>query len=433
MRAVDLINKKRRGAELSKEEIVFFINGLVDGNIPDYQVSAMLMAICFCGMSETETFLLTEAMANSGDTLDLSRFGDKTVDKHSTGGVGDKTSLIVGPIVAALGAKVAKMSGRGLGHTGGTVDKLSAIPGYSTTIDSEQFLSQVEQVGLAIVGQSANLTPADKKMYALRDVTATIDSIPLIASSVMSKKIAAGSHSIVLDVKVGSGAFMKSVDEARELAGTMVEIGRRCGRRVVAVLSNMDTPLGTAVGNSLEIIEAVKILHGEGSEDLREVSITLATQMAALSLDMDTKDAEAAVREAIATGAAFRKMKQWVDAQGGDSRSLENFSLLPQGMYCQDVKSDEEGYVHAMDALLIGTAAMTLGAGRRTADDQIDLGAGIEIYKKTGAFIERGDVLCTLYSNDRTSFAEAERLYKEALRMGPQKPQSEPLIYEIIA
>ena len=281
--------------------------------------------------------------------------------------------------------------------------------------------------------QSANLTPADKKMYALRDVTATIDSIPLIASSVMSKKIAAGSHSIVLDVKVGSGAFMKSVDEARELARTMVEIGRRCGRRVVAVLSNMDTPLGTAVGNSLEIIEAVKILHGEGSEDLREVSITLAAQMAALSLDMDTKDAEAAVREAIATGAAFRKMKQWVDAQGGDSRSLENFSLLPQGMYCQDVKSDEEGYVHAMDALLIGTAAMTLGAGRRTADDQIDLGAGIEIYKKTGAFIERGDVLCTLYSNDRTSFAEAERLYKEALRMGPQKPQSEPLIYEIIA
>lgn len=372
MRMYDIIQKKRDGFELSDNEIKFFIEGYTKGEIPDYQASALCMAIFFRGMSEAETVTLTKCMAESGDQLDLSRFGTLTADKHSTGGVGDKTTLIVAPVVACLGGIVTKMSGRGLGHTGGTVDKLESIPGYRTSLSEEEFISQAEAVGVAVIGQTGNLTPADKKLYALRDVTATVDSIPLITASIMSKKLAAGSKNIVLDVKYGSGAFMKTKEDAVKLAENMVKIGKGCGRNVTAVLTNMEVPLGSNIGNALEVKEAINVLRGRQDDELARVCIVLASEMIAQVRGIDSKDAEALVTDAIEDGAAFEKMKEWISAQGADPKCLCDTELLPSAPVIYPVLSDTDGYITKTDAHLIGTAAMILGAGRASKEDKID-------------------------------------------------------------
>ena len=385
MRMVDLIEKKRDGGVLTDDEIRFIITGFTDGSIPDYQMSAFAMTVFYKGMTDHETAVLTDAMMRSGDTVDLSRFGDKSVDKHSTGGVGDKTTLIVAPIVSSLGGKMAKMSGRGLGHTGGTVDKLESIPGYQTTLSAEAFMQQVEDVGVAVIGQSGNLTPADKKLYALRDVTATIDSLPLITSSIMSKKLAAGAHSIVLDVKIGSGAFMKTLEDGQKLAESMVRIGKACGRNVVAVMSNMDIPLGFYIGNALEVREAVEVLRGHGCPDLTGVCITLAANMLHLCNGWPIEEATKQAEEAISSGRAFEQMKRWIAAQGGDARVLDDVSLLPQAAVQYELKAPQAGYIHHMDAQKIGESSAILGAGRKTKDDAIDFAAGIVLKEKTGA------------------------------------------------
>ena len=432
MRMVDLIEKKRDGAALSDAEIRFIISGFTDGSIPDYQMAAFAMAVFFRGMNDHETAVLTDAMMHSGDTIDLSRFGDKSVDKHSTGGVGDKTTLIVAPIVATLGGKMAKMSGRGLGHTGGTVDKLEAIPGFHTTLSADDFMHQVEQVGVAVIGQSGNLTPADKKLYALRDVTATVDSLPLIISSIMSKKLAAGSHSIVLDVKIGSGAFMKTLDDGRKLAEGMVSIGKACGRNVTAVMTNMDIPLGHYIGNALEVMEAVQVLRGEGCADLRAVCVELASNMLMLCNGWDEAAARARVEDAIASGAAFETMKKWIAAQGGDARALEDFSLLPQASVVYEVKAPRSGYIRAMDTQKVGEASAVLGAGRQKKEDVIDYAAGIVLSKKTGDYVEAGETLATLYTNQAQTLAGSETLLLDALRWGEEAPAQEMLILGIV-
>ena len=432
MRMVDLIEKKRDGAALSDAEIRFIISGFTDGSIPDYQMAAFAMAVFFRGMNDHETAVLTDAMLHSGDTIDLSRFGDKSVDKHSTGGVGDKTTLIVAPIVATLGGKMAKMSGRGLGHTGGTVDKLESIPGFHTTLSADDFMHQVEQVGVAVIGQSGNLTPADKKLYALRDVTATVDSLPLIISSIMSKKLAAGSHSIVLDVKIGSGAFMKTLDDGRKLAEGMVSIGKACGRNVTAVMTNMDIPLGHYIGNALEVMEAVQVLRGEGCADLRAVCVELASNMLMLCNGWDEAAARARVEDAIASGAAFETMKKWIAAQGGDARALEDFSLLPQASVVYEVKAPRSGYIRAMDTQKVGEASAVLGAGRQKKEDVIDYAAGIVLSKKTGDYVEAGETLATLYTNQAQTLAGSETLLLDALRWGEEAPAQEKLILGIV-
>ena len=432
MRIYDIILKKRNGGTLTKEEIAAFIDGYVNGTIPDYQASALCMAIFFRGMTDEETAALTDCMARSGDMIDLSRFGDLTVDKHSTGGVGDKTTLIVAPIVASLGGKVAKMSGRGLGHTGGTVDKLASIPGMRVTMEREAFLKQVEEIGIAVIGQSGNLTPADKKLYALRDVTATVDSIPLITSSVMSKKIAAGSKSIVLDVKAGSGAFMKTADDARVLARNMVAIGKACGRRMSALITDMNRPLGTAVGNTLEVIEAVKVLRGASKGDLYDVCVALATEMAMLFANIPHAEAEARVIAAIESGKAFRKMQQWVTAQGGDAAWLENAKYGDGAALAVPVVSSADGYITFMDTEAIGTAAVILGAGRSKKEDEIDDSAGILVYKKTGDAVKKGEILATLYTNDAAAVEPAAKRYLDALTVGPKAPEKTDLIFDII-
>lgn len=432
MRMYDIISKKRDGAELSDEEIRFFINGVVDESIPDYETSALLMAMFIRGMSERETVTLTDAMAYSGDTVDLSRFGALSVDKHSTGGVGDKTSLIVAPIVAAAGGVVAKMSGRGLGHTGGTVDKLESIPGYNTFLSSEEFLAQAERCSLALVGQSGNLTPADKKLYALRDVTATVNSIPLICSSIMSKKIAAGSRNIVLDVKVGSGAFMKTPEDAEVLAREMVKIGKKCGRNISALITDMDSPLGCAVGNSLEVAEAVRVVRGEMHGDLYELCSALAAEMLSLALELSSEDAAALVDKTVRSGAAFAKMKEWVTLQGGDEEFLEDTSRLPSCAVTHDVLCLKDGFITAMDAEKIGVASMILGAGRKTKDDVIDHGAGIIVKAKVGDCVKAGDVLCTLYTRGEDLIAPAEEKYLSAITTGDERPAKKPLIYKTV-
>ena len=432
MRMVDLIEKKRDGTALSDAEIRFIISGFTDGSIPDYQMAAFAMTVFFRGMNDHETAVLTDAMMHSGDTIDLSRFGDKSVDKHSTGGVGDKTTLIVAPIVATLGGKMAKMSGRGLGHTGGTVDKLESIPGFHTTLSADDFMHQVEQVGVAVIGQSGNLTPADKKLYALRDVTATVDSLPLIISSIMSKKLAAGSHSIVLDVKIGSGAFMKTLDDGRKLAEGMVSIGKACGRNVTAVMTNMDIPLGHYIGNALEVMEAVQVLRGEGCADLRAVCVELASNMLMLCNGWDEAAARARVEDAIASGAAFETMKKWIAAQGGDARALEDFSLLPQASVVYEVKAPRSGYIRAMDTQKVGEASAVLGAGRQKKGDVIDYAAGIVLSKKTGDYVEAGETLATLYTNQAQTLAGSETLLLDALRWGEEAPAQEKLILGIV-
>ena len=355
-----------------------------------------------------------------------------SVDKHSTGGVGDKTSLIVGPTVAYLGGKVTKMSGRGLGHTGGTVDKLESIPGYRTVLSPDTFLRQVEKIGIAIIGQSGNITPADKKIYALRDVTATVDSVPLIASSIMSKKIAAGSNSIVLDVKVGSGAFMKTPEEAEVLAREMVEIGKRCGRNISAILTNMDSPLGKNVGNSLEVIEAVQALKGESETDLKEICTALSAEMVSLIYSISHEEAREKVIFALSSGGAFEKMKEWISAQGGNIEYLENTNLFELSPYSFEVKSEIDGFIREMDSEKIGIVSVLLGAGRASKEDDIDRGAGIVIYKKTGERVKRGETLCVLYTRNREILKEASETYLNALTIGLEKPEKKPFIYKII-
>lgn len=432
MRMYDIIKKKRDGGELTQQEIDFFIKGYVDGSIPDYQASALCMAIFYSGMNERETADLTLAMAHSGDTVDLSRFGRLTADKHSTGGVGDKTTLIVAPIVASLGCIMAKMSGRGLGHTGGTIDKLESIEGFNTALSPEAFFSQVEKTGLAVVGQTGNLTPADKKLYALRDVTATVDSIPLIASSIMSKKLAAGAHTIILDVKCGSGAFMKTPDDAEALAREMVKIGNNCGRNTAAVITNMDRPLGNNIGNSLEVIEAIEVLKGNGPEDLKAVCLALATQIVALSKGLSEADARQLAEDALCSGKALSKFKEWISSQGGNSDWIDNPELFPKAQYSYDIKATANGYISEMDAEAIGTASVILGAGRETANDTIDMSAGIILNKKTGDKVAEGETLATLHSNNKSSFKGAEAKFLKAVKIADTELAEQPLIFGII-
>ena len=429
MRMYELIMKKRNGAPLEDAEIQWLIKGFVGGEIPDYQMSAMLMAIWFRGMSDHELGVLTEAMAASGDQVDLSSIQGHKVDKHSTGGVGDKTTLVVIPIVAACGGRVAKMSGRGLGHTGGTIDKLEAIPGYRTTLDRQEFFRIVNEHGLAVVGQSGNLAPADKKIYALRDVTATVDSIPLIASSIMSKKLAAGSDCILLDVKTGSGAFMKTLDGSIELAQKMVAIGEHARRSTVALITDMDVPLGCAIGNSLEVVESVETLCGRGPADLTEVSLQLAADMLYLIGQGSRGVCRARAEKAIADGTAFAKLQEMVQAQGGDTAVLTDTAKFPQAPCRHEVRAERSGYITYMDTERCGLVSVELGAGRETKDSVIDPAAGIRLQKKYGDRVEAGDVLAVLYTSQPESIAAAERLYESAVIIGDAAPEKRPLIY----
>ncbi|MFK3814796.1 pyrimidine-nucleoside phosphorylase [Bacillus halotolerans] len=400
MRMVDIIIKKQNGKELTTEEIQFFVNGYTDGSIPDYQASALAMAIFFQDMSDRERADLTMAMANSGETIDLSAIEGIKVDKHSTGGVGDTTTLVLAPLVAALDVPVAKMSGRGLGHTGGTIDKLEAIDGFHVELSKEEFIKLVNRDKVAVIGQSGNLTPADKKLYALRDVTGTVNSIPLIASSIMSKKIAAGADAIVLDVKTGAGAFMKTEEDAAELAKAMVRIGNKVGRQTMAVISDMSQPLGFAIGNALEVKEAIDTLKGEGPEDLHELVLTLGSQMVVLAKKAGTLDeARAKLEEVMKNGKALEKFKDFLKNQGGDSSIVDDPSKLPQAAYHIDVPAKEAGVVSEIVADEIGVAAMLLGAGRATKEDEIDLAVGIMLRKKVGDKVEKGEPLVTLYAN----------------------------------
>ena len=427
-----IITKKKLKGELSRREIFELGEGYVKGEIPDYQISSLLMAIYFNGMTDRETADLTEAITESGDKIDLSAFGDLTADKHSTGGVGDKTTLIVAPLAASLGCKVAKMSGRGLGHTGGTVDKLESISGYRTSLSPEEFYSQVESCGIAVIGQSGNLAPLDKKLYALRDVTATVDSIPLIVSSVMGKKLAAGSKTIVLDVKYGSGSFMKSAEDAEALAEKMVAIGKRCGRRVTAIISDMDTPLGNNIGNALEVSEAISLLRGNGPQDLWEICIELASEMAASALGITKDEAKSRATSALESGKAYAKFLEWIVAQGGDASVIEDTSRLPKADHTLDVLATTDGFISKVDAEALGTVALNLGAGRRTKDDVIDPAAGIILHKKTGDKIKKGDVIATLFTNRADALPTANEAFLDAIKVTAEKPESRPLVYRII-
>ena len=432
MRMYDIIHKKREGGELTTNEIHFFVQGYTRGEIPDYQASALLMAIFFQGMTRRETGALTLEMARSGDMVDLSPIPGVKVDKHSTGGVGDKTSLILGPIAAACGVKIAKMSGRGLGHTGGTVDKLESIPGLRTDIPRQEFFDIVNRTGLAIIGQSGNLCPADKKLYALRDVTATVESLPLIASSIMSKKLASGSDCILLDVKTGNGAFMKTLEDSIALAKAMVAIGEHNGRRTAALITDMDVPLGHLVGNSLEVQEAAETLMGKGPQDLLLVCKALASNILVLAGKGTGAQCEAMVEQALASGAALEKLCLMVQAQGGDAGYIRAPHTLPRAKYEKQVLCEEEGYLCAMDTEKIGISAVLLGAGREIKESTIDPAAGLRIEKKTGDPVAPGDVLAVLYAEDEAKFAAAEAEYRSALTFGPKAPAPIPLVYALV-
>ncbi len=429
MRMYDVIAKKRDGYELSQDEIAYVIRGFVSGEIPDYQMSSFLMAVYFKGLNEAETLIMTNEVAHSGDMVDLSPIKGIKVDKHSTGGVGDKTTLIVTPIVAACGVKVAKMSGRGLGHTGGTVDKLEAIPGYRTNLDREEFFRVVNETGLSVIGQSGNLTPADKKMYALRDVTATVESIPLIAVSIMSKKLAAGSDCILLDVKTGSGAFMKTIEDSIALAQEMVKIGENAGRHTMALITDMDTPLGNYIGNSLEVIEAVNTLKGQGTEDLTEVCIHLAANMMVLAKIGTLEECIEKARQAIEDGSALNRLVAMVEAQGGDSSVIKDTNCFAKAPYAFDVIANKEGYITAMNTERCGITSVLLGAGREKKDSPIDFSAGIVIHKKTGDVVRVGDKLATLYASKEELFAAAKKEYLAAITIEKKKTERNPLIY----
>ena len=429
MRMYDLIAKKKHGEALTDAEIAYMIDGYVKGEIADYQMSAMLMAIWFKGMNAHEITEMTQVMAKSGDMIDLSPIEGKKVDKHSTGGVGDKTTLIVAPIVAACGGKVAKMSGRGLGHTGGTVDKLESIPGYRTALDRKEFFDIVKECGVSLIGQSGNLTPADKKLYALRDVTATVDSIPLIASSIMSKKLAAGSDCILLDVKTGSGAFMKTLDDSIRLAQTMVTIGEGAGRRTVALITDMDTPLGCGIGNSLEVMESMDVLKGKGPEDLTEVSLRLAADMLYLVGKGTPEECRQMAEKSISDGSAFETFCTMVKRQGGDDSVLRDYENFPKAPFTAEVLAEQDGYITHMDAEKVGITSVILGAGRETKESDIDFSAGLVLHKKYGDMVKKGDSLVTFYTSNQQKLTDAEKLYRQAIEIGSTAPKEIPLVF----
>jgi len=429
MRMVDVIAKKRDGQELTKTEIQFVIDGYTKGDIPDYQMSAFSMAVFFQGMTKEERVYLTEAMVKSGEQIDLSAIEGIKVDKHSTGGVGDTTTLVLGPLVASVGAPVAKMSGRGLGHTGGTIDKLESVKGFHVEITNDEFIHLMNTNKIAVIGQSANLTPADKKLYALRDVTATVDSIPLIASSIMSKKIAAGADAIVLDVKTGSGAFMKSLDDAKELAQAMVEIGNGVGRKTKAIISDMSQPLGFAVGNALEVKEAIDTLSGHGPKDLHELCLTLGSHMVVLANKASNlEQAREMLEEAIQNGKALESFKTFLQAQGGDASVVDDPSKLPTAQYKIEVPASESGYVAEITAEMIGVAAMMLGAGRLTKDSEIDLAVGIVLHKKVGDFVNEGESIVTIHSNQENVSGVIDKI-RAAYKFSSENISAPTLIY----
>lgn len=432
MRMVDVIIKKRNGLELSEEEIRFFIEGFTSGEIPSYQASSLAMAILFKGMNKKEIGILTDAMLHSGETIDLSSIEGIKVDKHSTGGVGDKTSLVLGPLVAACGVKLAKMSGRGLGHTGGTLDKLESIPGCKIGLSREEFINQVNKYGLAIVGQTGNLVPADKKLYALRDVTGTVESIPLIASSIMSKKLASGSDTILLDVKFGSGAFMKDIDQARLLARTMVDIGDHLHRDTRAILTDMDQPLGLAIGNSLEVIEAINTLNGKGPSDLVELCLGAgAIMLMQAKKTSSIEEGRKLLQEKIDNKEALEKLCDLVRAQGGDESYIRDPSKFEKAKYIIAIKAENEGYVKQINALEIGDSAMRLGAGRATYDDVIDPSSGIVLSKKVGDKVNVGDVLCTVYTNKEDNASILKDIH-DSFKLSNDIVKINPIIYEVI-
>lgn len=428
MRMYDLIAKKRDGGTMTCEELKFIVNGFVNGAIPDYQMSAWMMAVYLRGMTDPEVAQLTDVMAHSGDMVDLSAIEGVKVDKHSTGGVGDKTTLVITPIVAACGVKIAKMSGRGLGHTGGTVDKMESVPGTRTALEQEEFFRQVNEIGISVIGQSGHLAVADKKMYALRDVTATVGCIPLIASSIMSKKLAAGSDAILLDVTTGNGAFMKTVDESIRLAQMMVAIGTHNGRKVAALITDMDTPLGHNIGNSLEVMESMEVLKGRGPADLTEVCLQLAANMLVLAGKGTLEECRAMAQAVIADGSAFEKCKQMFAAQGGDIRVLDDYSLFQQPAASFELLAEQDGYIWSNDTEKIGSASVLLGAGRITKEDTLDMSAGIVLHKKTGDAVKKGESICTFYGAPE-KFAAAEAMYRSGLVYSDRRPDEAPLVY----
>lgn len=428
MRMLDILEKKKRGRQLTKDEIAFFVREYTAGAIPDYQASALLMAICLQGMNEEEAVALTDCMAHSGDMLDLSAIDGITADKHSTGGVGDKTTLIVAPICASCGLKIAKMSGRGLGHTGGTVDKLESIPGYRTALSNEDFFAQVNRVGVSIIGQTGDLAPADKLLYALRDATATVDNIALIASSIMSKKLAAGAQNIALDVKCGSGAFMQTKEDAEALAKLMVKIGKGCNRNTAAVITDMDTPLGTHIGNALEVTEAAAILQNRGDMQLRELCLTLAAHMLSMSYGISYDEAYKQAETALVSGKAFQKMQVWVEAQGGDARVLlEKDCFRKAAAHCT-VTAETDGYLTRMNTQTVGESASLLGAGRAVKTDSVDPAAGIVLCRKTGNAVRKGEPIAELFASSEEKLQAGKARFLEALSFGDAAPQKRPLI-----
>lgn len=432
MRMYDIIRKKRDGLELTDDEIRTFITDYVNGEIPDYQAAALCMAIYLRGMTAEETLALTLAIRDSGARMDFSGINGIRVDKHSTGGVGDKTTLIAAPIVASLGVKVAKVSGRGLGHTGGTIDKLESISGFRTELTTEEFIKSVNEVGIAIIGQSAEIAPADKKLYALRDVTATVDCMPLIASSIMGKKLAADDDCIVLDVKTGSGSFMKTKDDSIALAKLMLDIGKGAGKKMRAVITNMDAPLGYAIGNALEVKEAIAVLNGGGPRDLKEVCIALAANMLYLAEYGDYSHCEELVANTIDTKAALDTFAKMVAAQGGNPDWIYDTSLFPTALYSRDVTAKSDGYITHVDAEAYGISSLILGAGRSTKDDIIDHSAGIMLTKKTGDGVKKGDVIATLYTNKDHSLDEAEAVLQDGTSIGAEPTKATPLIYDVL-
>ncbi len=433
MNMVDIILKKRDGGKLLENEIVFFIEGYTNGSIPDYQAAALLMAIYFKGMDNEETYQLTKAMRNSGEVIDLSSIKGIKVDKHSTGGVGDKTTLVVGPLAAACGIPVAKMSGRGLGFTGGTVDKMESIPGFKTSMESDAFIELVNRVGLSVIGQTAHIAPADKKIYALRDVTGTVDNLSLITSSIMSKKLASGSDAIVLDVKCGNGAFMENIEDATRLGQLMVDIGTSDGKKTIAVITDMSQPLGKAVGNSNEVIEAIETLKGKGPEDITELSLTLAGIMIfAGGKASSMEEGHAMAKEVLTNGKALEKLKLFIEGQGGNSKVVEDYSLFPQYKEKVDVLAVEDGFVGSIAARSIGLASQHSGAGRATKEDQIDLSAGIYINKKVGDEVTKGDVLASVYGMDRDKIEKGAKEAGKAFTISPEKPEKMILIIKIL-
>ena len=432
-RFVDLIQKKKNGETLTKEEIDFMITDYVAGKIPDYQMSAMLMAIYFNGMENEELAAFTLAMRDSGDLVDLSPIEGIKVDKHSTGGVGDKTTLIVGPIVAACGVPVAKMSGRGLGFTGGTLDKLESISGFRIDLSAEEFFETVKKTGISVIGQTGNLAPADKLLYALRDVTATVDSIPLIAASVMSKKLAAGSDKIVLDVTTGSGAFMKNTRDAKKLAKHMVAIGNHAGKETVAILTGMEEPLGFAIGNNMEVKEAIEVLKGDGPEDVKEVSVALAGMMLSLGLEnVSHSQGKRMAKKALSSGQAFEKFKEMVQAQGGDIRYVEHPEFFERDAFEGEVLAAEDGFVSGMDTEKIGVAAGLLGAGRETKDSVIDMSAGIYLEKKIGDTVKKGEPIAICYAGTKEKLNRGMAMFESSIRYSKEAPRIPKLIVDII-